>query len=74
MEKLNKILLDVFRIEDGELSDDLTIEDIQLWDSLTHMALITSIENSLKITFTMQDIMIMRDIKTIKSIVRGKLA
>lgn len=74
MEKLNKILLNVFRIEDGELSDDLTIEDIQLWDSLTHMALITSIESSLKITFTMQDIMIMRDIKTIKSIVREKLA
>lgn len=74
MEKLNKILCDVFRLKDDELNDTLTMEDIEKWDSLTHMDLVTSIEEGLNIQLTMDDIMSMKDIKTIKNIVQEKLA
>ena len=73
MEKLNKILCEVFRLKEDELNDELTMEDIQSWDSLTHMDLITSVEEGLNIQFTMDDIMTMRSIKTIKDIVQEKL-
>ena len=50
------------------------MKDIKIWDSLTHMDLITSIEAGLNIQLTMDDIMSMKDIKTIKNIVQEKLA
>ncbi len=74
MEKLNKILCEVFRLKEDELNDTLTMEDIEKWDSLTHMDLITSLEEGLEIQLTMDDIMSMKDIKTIKNIVQEKLA
>jgi len=74
MDKLNKILCDVFRLKEDELNDTLTMEDIKKWDSLTHMDLVTSIEEGLNIQLTMDDIMSMKDIKTIKNIVQQKLA
>ncbi len=74
MEKLNTILCDVFRLKKDELKDELTMKDIKIWDSLTHMDLITSIEAGLNIQLTMDDIMSMKDIKTIKNIVQEKLA
>ena len=74
MEKLNTILCDVFRLKKDELKDELTMKDVKIWDSLTHMDLITSIEAGLNIQLTMDDIMSMKDIKTIKNIVQEKLA
>ena len=74
MDKLNKILCEVFRLKENELRDSLTMENIQSWDSLRHMDLITSIEESFNIQFTMDDIMNMKDIKTIKEIVSKKLS
>ena len=74
MDKLNKILCDVFRLKEDKLNDTLTMEDIKKWDSLTHMDLVTSIEEGLNIQLTMDDIMSMKDIKTIKNIVQEKLA
>lgn len=74
MKKLDKILCEVFRLKDSELSDALTMQDIERWDSLTHMDLVTSIEEGLEIQLTMDDIMSMKDIKTIKKIVHEKLA
>ncbi|WP_332444479.1 acyl carrier protein [Wolinella succinogenes] len=73
MDKLNKILCDVFRLKEQELRDELTMQDIERWDSLTHMDLVTSIEEGLEIQLSMDDIMSMRDIKTIRNIVQEKL-
>jgi acyl carrier protein len=73
MDKLNKILSEVFRLKEDELNDELTMEDIENWDSLTHMDLITSIEEGLDIQLSMDNIMSMKDIKTIRTIVEEKL-
>lgn len=73
MNNLEQILCEVFRLKETELNDSLTKEDIEQWDSLTHMDLITSLEEGLNIQFTMDDIMEMQDIKTIKEIVSKKL-
>ena len=71
MEKLNKILAGVLRLSEEDLVDSLMMEDVERWDSLTHMDLVTSIEEGLGIEFTMDDIMSMTDILTIRTIVRS---
>ena len=74
MKKLDQILCNVLRIKEEELNDNITMKDVEKWDSLKHMDLITSIEDELEIQFSMDDIISMKDIKTIKNIVKKKLS
>ena len=73
MGKLEEILCEVFRLKSDELTDNLAMEDIQVWDSLTHMDLVASIEEGLDIQLSMNGIMKMKDVKAIKSVVSEKL-
>lgn len=73
MEKLNQIISEVLRIKEEDLKDSLNMQDLESWDSLRHMDLITSIEKDFDIQFSMNEILIMIDIKTIKKIVSEKL-
>lgn len=72
MNTLNNILVAIFKIEASQLSNELTMEDIVLWDSLKHMELITTIENELNIELSVDDIMAMISIKAIRDIVTQK--
>lgn len=74
MKKLDQILCNVLRIKEDELNDNMTMKDVEKWDSLKHMDLITSIEDELEIQFSMDDIISMKDIKIIKNIVKKKLS
>ena len=74
MEKLNQILSEVFRLKAEDIHDNLKMKDIEKWDSLTHMDLVTSIEDELQIELSMDDIMSMKDIKTIRLVVQKKLS
>ena len=73
MKKLNQIISGVLRMKEEELKNGLTMQDLESWDSLKHMDLITSIEKDFDIQFSMDEILIMTDIKTIKKIVNEKL-
>ena len=73
MSKLEKIFCEVFNIEKKMINETLSIEKLESWDSLTHMDLVTSIEKELNIEFTMDEIVKMQDIKTIKSIISKKI-
>ena len=55
-DRLQDIFREVFEDDEIVLSDDLTANDIEDWDSLTHIQLIETIENVFKITFTLQEV------------------
>ena len=73
MQELNRILNKVLKIDIRELNENLSMQDCEIWDSLKHMELIISIEENLNIELSMDDVMNMTDIKTIKKIVNEKL-
>jgi acyl carrier protein len=56
MEKINQILVDIFKISTEKAIDNLTMNDISNWDSLTHMGLIVAIESELCIELSGDDI------------------
>ena len=69
MDNVNKILCTVFKISKDKLNDNLTMKEIDRWDSLTHMELVASLEEGLKIQFSMNDILSMKSVREIRNIV-----
>ena len=61
-----KTVQDIFRdiLDDEEivLEDSTTAEDVEGWDSLTHIQLIVAIEKQFKIKFTSKEILSWRNI------------
>lgn len=56
--KLNEIFEDVLDLDETpELTDATTADDIEEWDSLSHIQLIVAIEKAFGIKFSSQDIM-----------------
>jgi acyl carrier protein len=56
LEKVNEIARDVFENDEVVLTDESTANDVEEWDSLTHLSLISDIEEEFKINFTLREI------------------
>lgn len=55
--KVQEIFQDVLDNEDIEISFDTTADDVEEWDSLSHIQLIVAIEKEFKVRFTSKEIM-----------------
>lgn len=56
METLNEIARDVFDNESVVLTDTTTAADVEEWDSLTHLSLISDVEDAFDVTLTLGEI------------------
>lgn len=72
-EKLQAIFREVFEDETIILRDEMTAEDIEDWDSLTHIQLIEAIEDSFKIKFTLQEIVNLETVGEFVELVEKKI-
>lgn len=70
--KLQELMIELFRMKQSEISDSLTMEDIDVWDSLKHMELIVALENQFGIDLTFEEIVTMKSVKDIKHILNNK--
>lgn len=52
-----KIFTDVFGIDESGLDASFTFADIEEWDSLTHLTLISELEDSFDVMFETDDIL-----------------
>jgi len=57
LEKLNEIYRDTLDNEDITIEDETTADDIEEWDSLSHIQLIVAIERAFGIKFTSKEIL-----------------
>ena len=55
--KLNEIFIDVLDLDEVELADATSANDIEEWDSLSHIQLIVAVEKTFGIKFTSLEIM-----------------
>jgi len=59
---LQEVFADVFDREDIELTETTTAKDIDGWDSLTHIALLASVEDEFGIKFDMKEVQGLKDV------------
>ena len=62
-EKLNEIFEDVLDLEETPiLTDETSANDIEEWDSLSHIQLVVAIEKAFGFKFTSQEIMTWKNV------------
>ena len=71
--KLTAIFRKVLSNGSLEITNELTANDVDNWDSLTHMLLITEIEESFSIKFKLKDLNKMRNVGDMIDIISSKL-
>ncbi len=70
--KLTEIFRDVFDDEDIEISDTTTADDIEEWDSLEHITLISAVEKAFKMRFTMKEVSSMKNVGEMMTILEER--
>lgn len=69
---LTTVLSKVFEIPVNSITPELTSKDISKWDSLTHMDLITSLEEAFQVNFEFDEIVAMTSVGKIQDIIKKK--
>ena len=72
--RLNKVFRDVFDDDSITVNPKTTANDIEDWDSLEHITLLSAVEKEFKMKFKMGEISSMKNVGEMASIVaaRGK--
>ena len=70
--KLQEIYQDVLDNEDIELTEATTAEDVEEWDSLSHVQLVVAIEKELKVKFTSKEILSWGNVGDLVSCIASK--
>ncbi|MHA7057493.1 acyl carrier protein [Aquimarina sp. M1] len=69
LSKVRTAFISVLEHENFELSDETTANDVDGWESITHMMIITEVEKTFSIKFKLMDLMNMNNVgDLIKSI------
>lgn len=72
-DQLTSIFRNVFNNDSLIITGDLTADDVDNWDSLTHMLLITEVEKVFSIKFKLKDLNKMRHVEDMVNIIISKL-
>lgn len=56
-EKYQSIFMETFSVDAEKLNSEFTFQNIEKWDSLTHLTLITELEDAFDVMFETDDIL-----------------
>lgn len=66
-----EVVTDIFELDESEVADPLTPDMVDLWDSLSQLRLVTSLEQEFDIKFSMEEIESIDTIGRLKALVRA---
>ena len=70
---LHRIIGSLFELEPHEISDDLQIGDVPLWDSLGHAKLMLAVEDEFEISISADDVADVQSIAELVALLNRKL-
>ncbi len=74
LEKLNPIFRQVFEDDDIVLHRETTADDIDAWDSLSHINLVMAIEMEFKIRFALGELQSLKNVGHLADLIDKKLS
>lgn len=70
--ELKEFLKKTFNLTETEFRENLHIDEVSSWDSLTHMTLVTGLEKEFNIELDVQDIVSLKSFPAIINILEQK--
>ena len=72
-EKIKEVLIATLEHDNFEMHDELTARDVDGWDSLSHMMIITKIEEQFGIRFKLRDLNKLKNMGSLVSVIQNKI-
>lgn len=72
--RLTAIFRDMFDDDGLVLRPEMTMEDVEAWDSLSHISLVLAIAKTFAIKLSAADIAGAKNVGELEQLIRGKLA
>jgi acyl carrier protein len=70
--QINEIFVDTLDNEDVVIEESTTANDVEEWDSLTHIMLVVAVEKKFKVKFTSKEIQSWKDIGEMLDCIQSK--
>jgi acyl carrier protein len=70
--QLNSIFQDVFQDNDLVIAREMTALDVDRWDSLSHIQLITEVETAFGVKFKLREVMNMKNVGDLIDLIHVK--
>ncbi len=76
LDGIREIMVNVFDIDldESDVTEDTTANDIEEWDSLSHIRLIVAVERKFKVKFTNSEIELLKRVGDLVTLVEAKTA
>lgn len=71
-DRLNEVFRDVFDDDEITVNEDTTADDIEDWDSLEHINLISAVEDEFGIRFKMGEVSSMKNVGEMVEIIKSR--
>ncbi len=73
LNRVEEIFLDTFTEDDLDFSIEISSDDIEEWDSLTHIRLLTALESEFGFQFDIDEIENLSSVSTIIETIQNKI-
>jgi acyl carrier protein len=70
--KLVEIVAELFDLDAAAVDAALTPEDVELWDSMNHLRLVSAVEEEFRIKLSMQEIESIRSLGTLQALIEQR--
>jgi len=70
--KLREIVSELFEVDPSEVKDELTPEDVELWDSLNHLRLVSAVEEEFQVKLSMKEIESIRSLAALRRLIEQR--
>jgi acyl carrier protein len=71
--RLKQVISDILEVDVNTINDNSSPDNIQHWDSLTHIKLVMAVEAEFNVKLTPEDMMDMLSVKLIRMILEEKV-
>ncbi len=71
-DRLNEVFQDVFDDDSITVNENTTAADIEDWDSLSHITLVSAVEDEFRMKFSMKEVVEMKNVGEMAAIVAAR--